>query len=61
MINYRMTCLHLGHMKAVETFQSYIHLSYLIAGHKLLEHHPDIPNELAKNSWATMQRFNNKK
>ena len=53
-----MTCLHLGHIETVKTFQSYIHLSYLITGHKLLKHHPDIPNELAKKSWATMQGLN---
>lgn len=38
----------LGHIEPVETFKSYIHLSYLIAGQKLLKHHPDMPNELAK-------------
>lgn len=38
----------LGHIEPIETFKSYIHLSYLIAGQKLLKHHPDMPNELAK-------------
>ena len=38
----------LGHIEPVETFKSYIHLSYLIAGQKLLKYHPEIPNELAK-------------
>ena len=38
----------LGHIDPSETFKSYIHLSYLIAGHRLLKYHPDIENHLAK-------------
>ena len=38
----------LGHIDPTETFKSYIHLSYLIAGRKILQYHPDIDNQLAK-------------
>lgn len=38
----------LGHIEPNETFKSYIHLSYLIAGHKILQYYPDIDNQLAK-------------
>jgi integrase len=38
----------LGHIEPTETFKSYIHLSYLIAGYKLLQYHPEIDTGLAK-------------
>ena len=38
----------LGHLEPNETFRSYIHLSYLIAGEKLSKYTPNIDNELAK-------------
>lgn len=37
----------LGHIEPAETFKSYIHLSYFIAGIKLLKHQPDVSAELA--------------
>ncbi|WP_416377022.1 tyrosine-type recombinase/integrase [Acinetobacter sp. Marseille-Q1623] len=37
----------LGHIDPTETFRSYIHLGYFIAGTKLLKHQPDISAELA--------------
>ena len=49
----------LGHIEPVETFKSYIHLSYLIAGQKLLKHHPDMPNELAKKIMGHNATFKN--
>ena len=49
----------LGHIEPVETFKSYIHLSYLIAGQKLLKHHPDMPNELAKKIMGHNVTFKN--
>ncbi|MDM1764323.1 MULTISPECIES: site-specific integrase [unclassified Acinetobacter] len=51
----------LGHIEPVETFKSYIHLSYLIAGQKLLKHHPDMPNELAKKIMGHNATFKNLK
>ena len=51
----------LGHIEPVETFKSYIHLSYLIAGQKLLKHHPDMPNELAKKIMGYNATFKNLK
>ena len=38
----------LGHIDPSETFKSYIHLSYLIAGQKLLKHLPEMDYQLAK-------------
>ncbi|GAA5012364.1 hypothetical protein GCM10023206_21130 [Acinetobacter puyangensis] len=38
----------LGHIDPSETFKSYIHLSYLIAGHKILQYHPEIDHQFAK-------------
>ena len=38
----------LGHIDPSETFKSYIHLSYLIAGYKISKYHIDINNGLAK-------------
>lgn len=35
----------LGHIDPTETSKSYIHLSYLIAGHKILQYHPDIDTQ----------------
>ncbi len=49
----------LGHIEPVETFKSYIHLGYLIAGQKLLKHHPDMPNELAKKIMGHNATFKN--
>ena len=49
----------LGHIEPVETFKSYIHLSYLIAGQKLLKYHPDMPNELAKKIMGHNATFKN--
>lgn len=51
----------LGHIEPVETFKSYIHLSYLIAGQKLLKHHPDMSNELAKKIMGYNATFKNLK
>ncbi|MHA3097455.1 site-specific integrase [Acinetobacter brisouii] len=51
----------LGHIEPIETFKSYIHLSYLIAGQKLLKHHPDMPNELAKKIMGHNATFKNLK
>ena len=51
----------LGHIEPVETFKSYIHLSYLIAGQKLLKHHPEMPNELAKKIMGYNATFKNLK
>lgn len=48
----------LGHIDPTETFKSYIHLSYLIAGHKILQYHPDINNELAKKIMGYVPSFN---
>ena len=51
----------LGHIEPVETFKSYIHLSYLIAGQKLQKHHPDMSNELAKKIMGHNVTFKNLK
>ncbi len=51
----------LGHIEPVETFKSYIHLSYLIAGQKLQKHHPDMSNELAKKIMGHNATFKNLK
>lgn len=51
----------LGHIEPVETFKSYIHLSYLIAGQKLLRYHPDMSNELAKKIMGYNATFKNLK
>src|SRR5690606_33240663 len=51
----------LGHIEPVETFKSYIHLSYLIAGQKLLKHHSDMQNELAKKIMGYNATFKNLK
>ena len=47
----------LGHIDPTETFKSYIHLSYLIAGHKILQYHPDIDTELAKKMMGYLPSF----
>lgn len=51
----------LGHIEPVETFKSYIHLSYLIAGQKLLKHHSDMQNELAKKIMGYNATYKNLK
>ena len=48
----------LGHIDPTETFKSYIHLSYLIAGHKILQYHPDIDTQLAKKMMGYLPSFN---
>lgn len=47
----------LGHIDPTETFKSYIHLSYLIAGHKILQYHPDIDTQLAKKMMGYLPSF----
>lgn len=47
----------LGHIEPTETFKSYIHLSYLIAGHKILQYHPDIDTGLAKKMMGYSPSF----
>lgn len=47
----------LGHIDPTETFKSYIHLSYLIAGHKILKYHPDIDTQLAKKMMGYLPSF----
>ncbi|WP_151710929.1 tyrosine-type recombinase/integrase [Acinetobacter brisouii] len=47
----------LGHIDPTETFKSYIHLSYLIAGHKILQYHPDIDIQLAKKMMGYSSSF----
>ncbi|MHA3116570.1 site-specific integrase [Acinetobacter sp. ANC 4635] len=47
----------LGHIDPTETFKSYIHLSYLIAGHKILQYHPNIDTELAKKMMGYSSSF----
>lgn len=47
----------LGHIVPTETFKSYIHLSYLIAGHKLLQYHPSIDTEFAKKIMGYQPSF----
>ncbi len=48
----------LGHIDPTETFKSYIHLSYLMAGHKILQYHPDIDNQFAKKIMGYQPSFN---
>lgn len=38
----------LGHIEPTETFKSYIHLSYLLGGYKVLQHYPDMEIQLVK-------------
>ena len=47
----------LGHIDPTETFKSYIHLSYLIAGHKILQYHPDIDTQLVKKMMGYLPSF----
>lgn len=47
----------LGHIDPTETFKSYIHLSYLIAGHKILQYHPNIDTQLAKKMMGYLPSF----
>lgn len=47
----------LGHIDPTETFKSYIHMSYLIAGHKILQYHPDIDTQLAKKMMGYSSSF----
>lgn len=47
----------LGHIDPTETFKSYIHLSYLIAGHKILQYHPEIDTKLATKMMGYLPSF----
>ncbi|WP_410487659.1 tyrosine-type recombinase/integrase [Acinetobacter baumannii] len=47
----------LGHIDPTETFKSYIHLSYLMAGYKILQYHPDMNNQLAKKIMGYQPSF----
>src|SRR5690606_33121201 len=48
----------LGHLDPTEIFKSYIHLSYLIGGYKLLQYHPEINTGLAKKMMGYLPSFN---
>lgn len=51
----------LGHIEPIETFKSYIHLSYLLAGQKLLKYQPEISNGLVKKIMGYNATFKNLK